>query len=248
MGERYVAPGYQDEGMTRMMRKICCQNIRGRQGMRWVSLKVWVALLMMVVLVPLGGGSGQAYTKEELIPILGTTMGTAPIGEVVYLNVSFEERRDRGGLAVQFKRGPGRFSPMVQTAVQEGIYRAASALGVSPDSWTVTLSLPYPGVTLYGQSCSAMIALSVVALANGAIIPPDRVITGTVTPDGHIGTVGAVPLKVAAAYEAHLRRVLVPEEQDLGDSDVATPFLMQISPVSTVTQAYQALTDLPSIP
>jgi Lon protease (S16) C-terminal proteolytic domain len=203
---------------------------------------------MTCVLFTLGESSVQAHTKEVLIPILGTTMGISPIGEVVYLSVTFEKRSDHGGLAVQFKRGPGRFSPMVQTAVQQGIYRAAYALGVSPDSWTVILSLPYPGVTLYGQSCSAMIALSVVAMANGAIIPADRVITGTVTPDGHIGTVSAVPLKVAAAYEAHLRRVLVPEERDETDSDFETPFLMHISPVGTVTQAYQALTDLQRIP
>src|SRR5215831_12084702 len=131
-------------------------------------------LVVMCVLLTVGEGSVRANPKEELIPILGTTMGVSPVGEVVY--------------------------------------RAASALGVSPDSWTVTLSFPYPGVTLYGQSCSAMIALSVVAMSKGEVIPPDRVLTGTVTPDGHIGTVGAVPLKVAAAYEAHLRRVLVPEE------------------------------------
>jgi hypothetical protein len=219
-----------------------------RRTLRLALINSWIALLVTGVLLSVGVGSAQAYTKEELIPILGTTMGASPIGEVVYLKLSFEERTDHGGLAVQFKRAPGRFSPMAQTAVQEGIYRAANALGVSPDSWTVILSLPYPGLTLYGQSCSAMIALSVVALAKGANIPSDRVITGTVTPDGHIGTVGAVPLKVAAAYEARLRRVLVPEEQDEADSDFQTPFLMQVSPVATVTQAYQALTDLPSIP
>lgn len=60
--------------------------------------------------------------------------------------------------------------------------------------------------------------------------------------------VSAVPLKVAAAYEAHLRRVVLPEERDETDSDFETPFLMHISPVATVTQAYQALTDLKRIP
>src|SRR5215467_11739448 len=126
-------------------------------------------LVMMCVLVTVGAGSVRANQKEELIPILGTTMGVSPVGEVVYLSVTFEERTDHAGLAVQFRRGPGRFSPMVQTAVQQGIYRAASALGVSPDSWTIVLSFPYPGVTLYGQSCSAMIALSVVAMSKGEV-------------------------------------------------------------------------------
>ncbi len=229
------------------MSRTCYQSDRKQRSLRQPFVEGVLFLVVLCVLVTVGAGSVRANPKEELIPILGTTMGVSPVGEVVYLSVTFEERTDHGGLAVQFRRGPGRFSPMVQTAVQQGIYRAAAALGVSPDSWTVILSFPYPGVTLYGQSCSAMIALSVVALAKGEVIPPDRVLTGTVTPDGHIGTVGAVPLKVAAAYEAHLRRVLVPEEQDEADSDFETPFLMQISPVATVMQAYQALTDLQSI-
>jgi hypothetical protein len=40
-----------------------------------------------------------------------------------------------------------------------------------------------------------------------------------------------------------LRRVLVPDEQDKADKDWETPFLMQVSPVGTVQQAYEALTD-----
>ena len=230
------------------MTRISSQRDRRRRVMHQVFVNSWVALLVMFVLLTVGEGSVKAKMIQQLVPILGTTIGARPTGEVVYLIVSFEERTDHGGLAVHFKRGQGRFSPMVQTSVQEGIYRAAYALGVSPDSWTVMVSLPYPGITLYGRSCSAMVALTVVALAKGVIIPPDRVITGTVTPDGHIGMVGAVPLKVAAAYEAHIRRVLVPEEQNEEDGDFQTPFLMQISPVATVTQAYQALTDFPITP
>lgn len=230
------------------MRRTCSQRNPTEPRKCQPCFNGWIVLLAICVFVTVGASNVQAKTKETLIPILGTTMGASPIGEVVYLSVTFEQRTDHGGLAVQFKRDPGRFSPMVQTAVQQGIYRAAYALGVSPDSWTVIVALPYPGVTLYGQSCSAMIALSVVAMANGVTIPADRTITGTVTPDGHIGTVSAVPLKVTAAYEAHLRRVLVPEERDETDSDYETPFLMQISPVATVIQAYQALTDLQSLP
>jgi predicted S18 family serine protease len=69
--------------------------------------------------------------------------------------------------------------------------------------------------------------------------------TGAVTPDGHIAPVGAVPLKVTAASEAHMRRVLVPDELDVTDADWQTPFLVQVSPVSSVSQAYEALTDHP---
>jgi predicted S18 family serine protease len=88
----------------------------------------------------------------------------------------------------------------------------------------------------------------VVALAKGEFIPPDRVMTGAVSPDGHIVPVGSVALKVAAANEARIRRVLVPDELDTADNDWRTPFLMQISPVGSVSQAYLALTDHPLTP
>ena len=110
------------------------------------------------------------------------------------------------------------------------------------------LSVPYVGVTIYGDSLSAMISVSVLAMAKGESIPSDRVITGAVSPDGHIVPVGSLPLKVAAANEAHLRRVVIPEEIDMTDSDWRTPFLMQISPVGSISEAYQALTDHPLRP
>ncbi len=170
-------------------------------------------------------------------------MGSAPEGTVAYLHLSFEERPDRNGLVMRFMNKPGRFSRMAQTAVEQAVYRVAQQLNLSTDSWTVVLTVPYEGVTVYGDSLSAMVALSVAAMANGKFIAPDRVMTGTVRPDGHIGAVTAVPLKVEAAYEAHLQRVIVPEELDISDPDWRTPFLLQVSPVGSVKQAYAALTN-----
>jgi predicted S18 family serine protease len=137
---------------------------------------------------------GHLQYREQLVPILGVTLDEKPIGTVANVVVSFEQRHDHQGLAVYFNVEPGRFSRMAQTAIQQAIYRTAHAAGLSTDSWTVALRVPYPGLTVYGESLSAMVGLSVVALAKGEFIPPDRVITGTVTPDGHIAPVGAVAL------------------------------------------------------
>jgi len=208
-------------------------------------VSVWIVLpLSLAVMLTEAKAQDQ---REQIIQILGVTLGQSmePTGMVANLLIYFEERNDHGGLAVLFRSTPGRFSPLAQTAVQQAIYRTAKAAGLSPDSWTVVLSVPDPGLTVHGDSLSAMVGLSVVALAKGEFIPPDRVITGTVTPDGYIARVGSVPLKVDAANQAHIRRVLVPEEQDVGDRDWLTPFLMQVSPVGSVSQAYWALTDHP---
>lgn len=211
----------------------------------------WSILVCLVLAMSLMTRSTEAASykmEQQLIPILGVTTGQGPTGTVAYLILTFEEREDSTGLSVQFKNAPGRFSRMAQTAVEQAIYRTARATGLSPDSWTVVLAVPYPHVTIYGESLSAMIGLTVLALARHEFIPPDRVITGTVTADGHIGSVGALQLKIEAASEAHLRRVLVPDELDISDGDWETPFLLQVSPVGSISQAYEALTDHPLLP
>ena len=105
-----------------------------------------------------------------------------------------------------------------------------------------------PKKTIYGNSLSAMVGLTVIALAKGQTILPDRVLTGGIAPDGRILTVGGIPLKVEAAGLAHLKRVLVPDEISPDDGDWKTPFLMHVSPVSSLQQAYLGLTDKPLIP
>ncbi len=184
-----------------------------------------------------------AELRKQVVPILGVTLDKEPAGTVALILVSVQRRADTNGLIVHFMPKPGQFSRMAQTSAEQAIYRTARAVGVSPDSWSVELTVPQPGLTVYGNSLSAMVGLSVVALANGDSISSDRVITGTVTPDGRIGPVGSVPLKVLAANEAHMRRVLVPDQSDTSDGDWVTPFLVQVSPVGSVSQAYQALTE-----
>jgi len=212
----------------------------GRTVGRWVL----AGALALAIIVPMTAlpSFAESGVSRQLIPILGLTTDERAIGTVAYLALSFEERADRSGLMAHFQNSPGRFSRMAQTSTDQAIRRAARSLGLSTDSWTVVLSVPYQGFTIYGDSLSAMVALSVVALAKGEVIPRDRVITGTVTPDGLIGPVGGISLKVAAANQASLRMVLVPDKQETAESNWEAPSPMQVSQVDSVSQAYQALT------
>ncbi len=187
----------------------------------------------------------SSQLRQQLIPILATTFDHAnnAVGTVAAIQISLEDRDDHGGMDVRFETRPGRFSRTAQVAVLTGILHTARAARLNPDSWSVSLMVPHRGVTVYGTSLSAMVGLTVIALAQGELIKPYRVITGTVRPDGHIGAVGGIALKLQAAQEEHLTRVLVPDEYDVSDGDWKTPFLLHVSPVGTVTRAYQALTD-----
>ena len=179
------------------------------------------------------------------VPILGTTLNRhwEQVGVVAEVQIQFERRHDKKGLQIHFQTSPGRFSPIAQEAVQQAIRHVVKASHLNPNSWTVTLTLPYQGLTIYGDSLSGMVGLSVLALAKGDPLPKGRVVTGTITSSGHIGVVGGVPLKIEAASQMHLEKVIIPEEIDIADGDWETPFLMQISPVGTIKKAYYALTD-----
>jgi len=189
------------------------------------------------------------WQKEQQIPILGVTWEAGKeIGTIAHLIVTFAQREDSSGLAVLFPIARGRLSPMAETSIQQAIYRAARVAELSTDSWSVMVSVWEPGLTIHGSSLSAMVSMTVIALAKGHSILPDRVITGTISPDGYIHMVGGIPLKLEAAQHAHYKRVLVPEEVSITDGDWHTPFLMQVSPVASLQQAYLGLTGLPLFP
>jgi hypothetical protein len=207
----------------------------------------------MIIAVVFAASGGEAVAsadealppQERTIPILGVTLSYGlPIGTVTNLAVIFQERRDAAGLMLVFLRGPGKLSPKAQTSIQQAIYRAAQAANLSTDSWTVTISVPN-AVTIHGDSLSAMVGLTVVALAKRDPIKGDVIITGGVAPDGHISKAGGLSLKLAAASDAHIRHVIVPDEYDPDEPEWETPFLMQVSPVYSLQQAYQTFTGIP---
>ncbi len=188
--------------------------------------------------------AGQMYWQKQSVTFLGTTLDLdgQPIGIVSELDISFRNQEGQEALNVTFSSGPGKFSPFTQVAIQSGIVSAARMAGLDPKTWNIFLKFPNPGVTIYGDSLTAMVSIVALAMANDNSIILNRVMTGKVTPDGHIGAVGGIPLKIQAAFEEHIPRVIIPEDQFPEDSDWQTPFLMQISPVNTVLQAYQMLT------
>ena len=211
------------------------------------ALLIGCAALLLSVLCLTGFADAAGLDdgpREEYVPVLCVTMEEAPTGKVIrgkviYIMVLFTTRDDAEGLDVHFTVGSGRFTPMTQTAAKEAIATTARALGLSSDSWSVGLGALEPGLIIDGPSLSAMVGLAVAAMAKGELIPRNRVITGTITSDGHIGPVGGVGLKVLAARQAGLQMVLVPS---VDKRKVRAPDDTQVFTVSSVRQAYEALT------
>lgn len=215
--------------------------------LRFTYSTMGTALLFGLSLVSHSFASGMApptQIRHQSVPILGVTFneGHQPVGIVIYVMIHFQKRADHDGLKVQFRKLPGRFGPIARKAVATSIDRAAKAANLQNDSWTVVLTFPYSGLTMYGDSLSAMVALSVIALAKGETIQYGRTLTGTIKDNGHIGSVTGIPFKVYAAYAEGLDRVLIPEEYHPLDGEWRLPFLMHVAHVGTIAKAYQGLT------
>ncbi len=214
-----------------------------KQCWAWVGVALGLAL---VLIVGTGVSASPPTTRipHLTIPILGTSVNKdyRPIGLVTQIIIDLYERRDHDGLRVQFHTEPGQFSLKARKAIQQAITRSLKAANLPQDSYTILLKFPYTGLTVYGESLSAMVGLSVVAMAKGDHLLEGRSITGTITEQGHIGAVGGLQLKILAAYHNHFQRVLVPDEYDVREADWSTPFLMHVSPVRTVDEAYYGLT------
>ena len=222
----------------------------GKVHMCQVGGKNILKLLLLALTVSLfvANGVGASPLSNRIphlsIPILGTSINEKyrPVGLVTHVVIDVYERRDHHGLQIQFHTEPGQFSLLARKSTHEAITRALAAAKFPAESLTVLLKFPYSGLTVYGESLSAMVGLSVVAMVKGDHLLEDRVLTGTITERGFIGAVGGLQLKILAAYENHFRRVFVPSEYDVRDGDYRTPFLMHVSPVATVDEAYFGLT------
>ena len=190
----------------------------------------------------------------QIIRFLGVTIA-APFdahqvreGAVGEMLVAWEERADHYGMVVSFLKGRGSFSSDTEVAILSAIDRAAHAAKLRTDSWTVSFAVNEPEGTIYGDSLTGIVGLAVVALAKGDFIPLDRTMTGTITEEGTIGPITALPLKIRAAFLKNMRRIVVPDTMDVADSDWLTPFLTHISPIHSAAIAYQALTGHPFFP
>ena len=77
-------------------------------------------------------------------------------------------------------------------------------------SHTVTFETPQ-GID--GPSAGALTTVGVMAALGGHDIPDDVTMTGSINPDGTLGPVSGLPLKLEAAARAGRKRVLIPADQ-----------------------------------
>lgn len=133
----------------------------------------------------------------------------------------------------------------------------ASALDLQDELSGVRISLQIPGA-IDGPSAGGALSLAIRSALDDKKFPDDCAMTGAIMPDGAIGAVGGMALKMQGAAKAGLKRVLVPAylrfEKDLitgKDVDLkqlATDLGLQFLPVENLAQAYEELHGSASVP
>ncbi len=117
-------------------------------------------------------------------------------------------------------------------------------LGVilSNDVGQLDVDIDFATGNIAGPSAGLAFALSVADLLTpGELTEGEAVaVTGTISPDGTVGTVGGIAQKVVAAERRNFRLMLVPEGQ-FDEASAAAGDQLQIVEVSTMAEALEAV-------
>ena len=185
-------------------------------GRRCVTALV-VAGLFVGILLPLVS-CGGATPGEVTVPVLwATTAGAEPRGGVEPATVEVTD--GDGGFTVDLGDVEAEGAGPAWLAASSAAATVATLVSASDPS---VLDIRF-GVTgpIDGPSGGAALTVAVLAAIRGLSLQPGVTMTGTVSPDGAVGIVGAVPVKVRAAADAGYKVVLVPVA-NINDRDSQT--------------------------
>jgi hypothetical protein len=216
------------------------------------SAPMKAAFLLLLAFLTLAGvrsvPSAEPHRFATVAALAVHRNATAVAGDVHYIVIQLDHDLFGRGPTIQFSeqfRGSlvgSTWKEGIRTAVQV----AAAALGEEPRFWTVTIkNASYSNFT-DGSSASAAVAVGIMAAARGAALRSDTVLTGVITPQGKIGEVEGLPLKLEGAAAAKMRTMLVPKGQgrtlewDLYDA--SRPYGMTVLEVATLQEAFELMT------
>lgn len=161
---------------------------------------------------------------------------------------------DKGDMRVSFAESEvGGIGAQWQSAGWTAVALSSLLLGIDPRQYEFTFEAGFGMVD--GPSAGGVTTVATLAAILGHNVREDAAMTGTVNPDGTIGPVGGIPHKLEGAAEAGKSLVVIPASQrfdiDLNSGepvdliDLGKRLGLEVRPVSTVYEAYEALTGEP---
>jgi predicted ATP-dependent protease len=183
------------------------------------------------------------------VPALGVQAG-GKTGVVHYVILQIDKDPRLGGPTIQFNEihlgGGSIVSEDWKEGVKQAVTAAARAVGEDEREWMITIKNRSYNALTEGMSASSAIAVGIMAAWRGDDILSDVALTGTITPNGQIESVGAIIIKIEAAARAKFKTILVPHGQTESiDGEIyqlATRWNVRIIEVATLEEAYQLMT------
>jgi len=181
-----------------------------------------------------GVGNASGLLGNATVNIVAVKAVQQPTGEVTYEGVTMLAE-------VDLKPGDGRIlidtEPRVGIELQSSMRSAASVAenltGVSLASTDIILSVRAEREVdvVDGPSAGVAVTIALIAAVRHQAVPKDVYMTGTVSPDGSIGPVGAVAEKALAAAQRGAKTFIVPQ----GEADVVIARPQVIHPIPGFT-------------
>ena len=172
---------------------------------RWLTAVAAVVVLSLgsPLLVACGGSTGD----ELVVPVLWASgSGDSAQGGIERARVRVTD--GDGGFRIDLADSEARGAGPAWLAASSSAAAVATLLsGVDPGTLSVGFSVTG---RIDGPSGGAALAVGVLAAIRGLELRDNVTMTGTISPDGFVGRVGAVPTKVRAAADSGFDLVLVP--------------------------------------
>ena len=187
---------------------------------------------------------------EFMMPILTVNEKTG--GELLRLPFSFRRTGEDTPLRIFIAEDtPSGSGPSIRSSVWLAAITAAMQRNDVMNG--VRITVEFSG-DVDGPSAGSVMCLSILSAMDGRTLPEDFAMTGTIMPDGTIGAVGGIALKVRAAIKRGCRRIYIPMCQRFErqkDGSLVDLFRLGeeenvvVRPVRSIGEAYSNLYGLP---
>jgi hypothetical protein len=155
-----------------------------------------VGLIALTVDPALGASMSPVVT----VPVIGVFHHDNIVqGEVVpAVFVQVEHRPDQEPLRVILKHRPGMIDANYQERLEYAIRTGLA--GLNHEAKGLTVSIGFSGQFRFtGGSLLGAVVIGTVAALEGRLLAPNMVLTGTVEPDGSLGEIADLEIKIAGA-------------------------------------------------
>lgn len=181
---------------------------------------------------------GVAVTTSSEV---SSAVRSRSVGEVVPFGIRKEGEAE--GALIEIRLGSSA-DPCIDAENRTSIEDERPLLGVilGNDVGDLAVDIDFATGNIAGPSAGLAFALSVTDLLSpGELTEGTPVaVTGTISPDGSVGTVGGIAQKVVAAERRNFRLMLVPDGQ-FDEASAAAGDSIEIVEVSTMAEALEAV-------